>query len=343
MLSTLSRLFQFLFGEEGKNKVDDAIQKWSSLPPLPVPELCPSRGGRLDPPTTPRTGPRESPVPRELEQRYQCVVHYGTWAMQGRTNPDLVFRTVDTMFGRGRPRKVQEYMPGKLFPEFEKAAGLGSEVVRYLFQAVAPAEHRECCDVFQTLPKTDRVGLLEPTFATHYALGTNSFTGRHADETDVRHGFAGLVALPGDCVISRGAEMEPFVADWTGYRIFLLYMNHQPVRNYGHRILGKLPLRPNDLWHPDQVREREEAGEVTPTPESEPDTDSYDPCYTEPLSPEPETLYEADIQGPAYIPSDLLYADSTRGSSDKSSVSSYLDHGRIMVEGPEFKKRKTEN
>ncbi|RYP66766.1 hypothetical protein DL769_005942 [Monosporascus sp. CRB-8-3] len=322
LLCSFKRLFQFLFGEKGKDKVEDAIRKWSSLPPLPVPETARHMVDDLIRQQHPELDLEKAQSLEELEQRYQCVVHYGTWAMQGRTNPDLVFRT-----------------------------------------AVAPAEHRECCDVFQALPKTDRVGLSKPTFATLFALGINSFTGRHADKTDVRHGFAGLVALgdyvggnicfpplamaldyqPGDCVIFRGAEMEHFVADWTGYRIFLLYTTHQPVRNYAHRIMGKLPPKPNDLWHPDRVREREEAGEVTLAPESEPDIDSYDPCYTEPLSPEPETLYEADIQGPAYIPSDLLYADSTTGSSDKSSVSSYLDHGRIMVEGPEFKKRKTEN
>ncbi|RYP86346.1 hypothetical protein DL770_004938 [Monosporascus sp. CRB-9-2] len=363
LLCKVKRLFQFLFGEKGKSKVDDAIRKWSSLPPLPVPDTARHIVDDLIRQQHPELDLDKAQSLEVLEQRYQCIVHYGTWAMQARTNPDLVFRTVDTIFGRGRPRKVQEDILRKLFPEFKKAAGLGSEVVRYLFQAIAPAEHRECCDAFQALPKTDRVGLSKPTFATLFALGINSFTGRHADKTDVRHRFAGLVALgdyvggdicfpplataldyqPGDCGIFRGAEMEHFVADWTGYRIFLLYTNYQLVRNYAHRIMGKLPPKPNDLCHPDRVREPEEAGETTPAPESEPDIDSYDPCYTEPLSPEPETLYEADIQGPAYIPSDLLYADSTTGSSDKSSASSYLDHGRIMVEGPEFEKRKTEN
>ncbi|RYP05714.1 hypothetical protein DL764_003639 [Monosporascus ibericus] len=261
LVCKFKRLFQFLFGEKGKNKVDDAIRKWSSLPPLPVPETVRHMVDDLIRQRHPELDLEKAQPLEELEQRYQCVVHYGTWAMQGRTDPDFVFRTVDTIFGRGRPRKVQEDIPGKLFLEF-KATGPGSEVARYLFQAAAPAEHRECCDVFQALPKTDRVGLSGPTFATLFALRINSFTGRHADKTDVRHGFTGLVAL-GD--------------------------------------------------------------------------------YVEPLSPEPETLYEADIQGPAYIPSDLLYADSKTGSSDKSSASSYLDHGRIMVEGPEFKKRKTEN
>ncbi|RYP68108.1 hypothetical protein DL771_006850 [Monosporascus sp. 5C6A] len=259
------RLFQFLFGENGKNKVDDTIRKWSSLPPLPVPETARHMADDLIRQQHPELDLEKAQSLEELEQRYQCVVHYGTWAMQGRTSPDLVFRTVDTIFGRGRPRKVQEDIPGKLSPEFRKAAGLGS--------------------------------------------GSRSH----------------------------------FVADWTGYRIFLLYANHQPVRNYAHRIMGKLPPKPNDLWLPGRVREREEAGEAALAPKSEPDIDSYDSCYTEPLSPEPETLYEADIQGPAYIPSDLLYADSTTGSSDKSSASSYLDHGRIAVEGREFKKRKTDN
>ncbi|RYP52514.1 hypothetical protein DL768_002341 [Monosporascus sp. mg162] len=242
------RLFQFLFGEKGKNKFDDAIRKWSSLPPFPVPETARHMVDDLIRPQHPELDLKKAQSLEELEQRYQCAVHYGTWAMQGRTNPDLVFRTVDTIFGRGRPRRVQEDIPGKLFPEFRKAAGLGSEVVRYLFQAVAPAEHRECCDVFQK----------------HRVTGGNICFLPLAMALDYQ---------PGDYVIFRGAEMGHFVADWTLYRIFLLYTYHQPVRNYAHRTMAVVP--------------------------------------------EPETLYETDIQGPAYISSDLLR--------------------------PEFKKRQTEN
>ncbi|RYO79681.1 hypothetical protein DL766_006707 [Monosporascus sp. MC13-8B] len=192
LLCRFKRLFQFLFGEKGKNKVDDAVRKWSPLPPLPVPETARHMADDLIRQQHPEPDLEKARSLEELEQRYQS----------------------------------------------SRAAG-----GNVCFPPLAMA----------------------------------------------------LDYQPGDCVIFRGAEMEHFVADWTGYRTFLLYTNHQPVRNYAHRIMGKLPPKPNDPWHPDRVREREEAGEVTLAPESEPDIDSYDLCYTEPLSPEPETLYEADI------------------------------------------------
>lgn len=135
--------------------------------------------------------------------------------------------------------------------------------------------------------------------------------------------------------------MEHFVSDWTGYRIFLLYTNHQPVRNYAHRIMGKLPPKPNDPWHPDRIRaqqqeeqeeqenredgdEREHRHIVNkwePKPESEPDLDAYDPCYMELAEPEPETLYEADIHGAGYISKKHLFKNDDTGSTGTSSES----------------------
>ncbi|RYP16193.1 hypothetical protein DL765_005251 [Monosporascus sp. GIB2] len=195
LLCYSKRLFQFLFDEKSKNKLDDASRKWSSLPPLPVPETARHMVDDLIRQQHPELDLGKAQSLEELEQRYQS----------------------------------------------SRAAG-----GNICFPPLAMA----------------------------------------------------LDYLPGDCVIFRGAEMEHFVADWTGYRIFLLYTYHQRVRNYAHRIIGKLPPKPNDPWHPDRVRKQEEAGEATLAPESEPDIDSYDPCYTEPLSPEPETLYEADTRGP---------------------------------------------
>ena len=116
---------------------------------------------------------------------------------------------------------------------------------------------------------------------------------------------------PGDCVIFRGAEIEHFVSDWTGYRVFLLYTNHQPVRNYVYRKIGKLPPKLSDPWHPEQMKRAEADEPVILPPPSESDVDAYDPCYTEPLSPEPERLYEADIHGAGYISTKCMLGSSS--------------------------------
>jgi hypothetical protein len=96
--------------------------------------------------------------------------------------------------------------------------------------------------------------------------------------------------------IFRGAELEHFVRDWSGYRVFLLYTNHQPVRNYVYRRMGKLPPKPNDNWHPDRVQARQD-GRKVPYLESETNSEVYDPCWADPLEPEPEELWDADIHG----------------------------------------------
>ena len=108
---------------------------------------------------------------------------------------------------------------------------------------------------------------------------------------------------PGDCVLFRGRELEHFVADWSGYRIFMLYTNHQPVRNYAHRMMGKLPLKPNDyLFHPDKISEKDKVDHPSPAQASSTNEDAYAPCYMSMASQEPEELWEDDIHGPAYIP-----------------------------------------
>jgi hypothetical protein len=116
--------------------------------------------------------------------------------MKGHWNPDDVFLTPDTELGRGRSRKVTENYVSRLLPTFKtKVLGMGSEVVRFLFSTLVPAEYRECCDVFDALDETVRMPISDPTFSTMCVLGINSFTGRHKDKNDVALGFAGLVAL----------------------------------------------------------------------------------------------------------------------------------------------------
>jgi hypothetical protein len=117
----------------------------------------------------------------------------------------------------------------------------------------------------------------------------------------------------------RGAELEHFVSDWTGYRIFLLYTNHQPVRNYAHRIMGKLPPKPNDSWHPDRLKAKEAGVQLPLVPSTEDtNTSRYSPCVMDPLSPDPESLTREERYGPAIDSSDSSHIDSPNSDSNGS-------------------------
>ena len=121
--------------------------------------------------------------------------------------------------------------------------------------------------------------------------------------------------------------------------MFLLYTNHQPVRNYAYRKMGKLPPIPSDPWHPDQIERAGQPGGLIVRSPPELDLDAYDPCYAEPLSPEPEALYEADIHGPGYISSKHLMSDyesDDGGNSTRSSSS----RGQLVVPGPSPAKKR---
>lgn len=124
-------------------------------------------------------------------------------------------------------------------------------------------------------------------------------------------------------MIFRGRELEHFVHDWDGYRIFLLFTNHQPVRNCAFRKLGRLPSKPNDPWNEgrqaspdadDNVngektveadKEKEEEEELDPD-----DDDYYNPCWKDPVTPEFEEVTEREWQGPALLPSTSSSADT---------------------------------
>ena len=137
----------------------------------------------------------------------------------------------------------------------------------------------------------------------------------------------------GDSVIFRGAEMEHFVADWTGYRAFLLYTNHQPVRNYAYRVMGKLPSKPSDLGRcmgPENKKEQEQLQSQSGSQSwsSDPNSARYSPCWVELAEQEPEELYEADVHGAGYIGR----WDSSGGS--ESSASLDYDRGQLVAALP---------
>lgn len=157
LLCKFRGLFQLLYGSRVMMKVDDAVRKWSGLAPLPVPDTSRHIVDDFIRQTHTELDLEKAHSVEEIEKRHQCVVHYGTWAMRGRRNPDHVFLTPDTQLKRGVPQKIHEDFVSLIFPTFrEKVLGLGSEVVRYLFGAVAPSEYQECCDVFKALPEIRR-------------------------------------------------------------------------------------------------------------------------------------------------------------------------------------------
>ncbi|RYP59169.1 hypothetical protein DL770_010269 [Monosporascus sp. CRB-9-2] len=96
---------------------------------------------------------------------------------------------------------------------------------------------------------------------------------------------------PRGCVVFRSAEFEPFVEDWHGSRMFVLYTNHQTVRNFTDRRAGKLPSLPSDPWHrPCRPEGSEPRAALTQPRMRRPmmvgglsngkDENEYDPCVT---------------------------------------------------------------
>ena len=197
LLCRFKNLFHLLYGEYEVEKIEEAVRKWASLPPLPLPDTSRHMVDDFIRDTRhPEMDLENATTLNEIEKRQQCVVHYGTWAMKGRHNPDMVWRTPDTKLVRGHPSKIVENYVELLISTFTGSVlGLGSEVIRFLLSALAPEEYRTCCDVFGALPEEQKMHMTEPTFATLAVLGINSYTQRHVDRTDVNFGFAGLVAL----------------------------------------------------------------------------------------------------------------------------------------------------
>ncbi|KAI1085746.1 hypothetical protein F5B20DRAFT_16302 [Whalleya microplaca] len=81
LLCKFRGLFNFLFGEYEVSKVEEAIRKWTSLPPLPLPETSRHMVDDFIRDTKhPEMDLEKATTLEEIEARHQCVVHYGTWA-----------------------------------------------------------------------------------------------------------------------------------------------------------------------------------------------------------------------------------------------------------------------
>ncbi|KAK8047351.1 hypothetical protein PG996_015415 [Apiospora saccharicola] len=238
--------------------------------------------------------------------------------MKGRTNPDHVWKTPDSKLSTGLPRRrLLEDIPSQVFPVFTtKAVGLASEAVRFLFSTMAPYEYTKCLDVYRALPDDFKVPLSEPTFSTLFVLRVNSYTQRHSDKNDIKFGFASLVGLG-----SYTERWSTLSTIGTGtYRIFLLFTNHQPVRNYAFRKLGRLPSKPNDPWNEDGQTspddDNADGEKVVKTDKQNEekldsdDDDYYSPCWKDLVTPELEEVTEREWQGPALLPSTSSSVDT---------------------------------
>ncbi|KAI1074734.1 hypothetical protein F5B20DRAFT_595935 [Whalleya microplaca] len=246
LVGSVSCLFQTLFGSTTMDKVTDAIRKWTTITPLPAPDTARHMVDEIKRREHPELDIELATTIKELEERAMCVVHLLHRAVIESDGPDY---------------------PNEILPKFRRGVlGLTSEVARFLVAALAPKYYDECIESWDFLPEEKRLPVSEPNWSTLMVLGYNSFTERHADSGDLKFGFAVLVALgayeggdmcfpqlglkldykPGCCMMFRGAELQHFVADWTGNRIFLIYTNQQAVRNYIDRRRGRLRPLPDD-------------------------------------------------------------------------------------------------
>ncbi|RYP39850.1 hypothetical protein DL767_001969 [Monosporascus sp. MG133] len=364
ILCSVSRIFQRTFGAATMAKVEDAIKKWSAIPLLPQPNTARHIVDELIRRDHPELDMEKAATPQELEERASCVVHYGTWTNKGHSNPATVFLTADTLLAMGPTPRQRFRADHVVMPRFKQALGLVSDIARLLLRTMAPEEYNECIETFRALPKPMRMSVSVPNWVTLFALGINTFTERHCDKTDVKHGFAALLPLgnytggnlcfpqlglkleykPGACVIFRGAELEHFVEDWHGYRIFVACTNHQPVRNWTNRRMGKAPALPSDSWYRGAAASSSSttpgsaAAVAAPPPETmqplekEDEDEEYDPCVEEDLDaeiPDNGGWTEAQIHGSAYWDPERNrpgYFTSYSGSGSSSSSGHQPSH-----------------
>ncbi|RYP72174.1 hypothetical protein DL770_008004 [Monosporascus sp. CRB-9-2] len=352
VLVSFSRLFQRLFGDAMMQKVDLALRKWTTIAALPQPDSARHMVDELIRQKHPELNMELATTLQELEERASCVVHYGTWGMKGHGSRD-VFLTADTKLEMAASARMRGDYSRKIFPQLKRGAfGISSEVARFVFSSVAPREYDECIEAFRGLAREDRMGVSAPNWATLCVLGINSFTERHVDKNDIKYGFASLIPLgdykggdlcfpqlgikldyqPGACVVFRGAELQHFVDDWTGYRIFLLFTNHQVVRDYSERRRGLTPALPTDPWYRGPAGEAgEHAGPTehedvnTEVGDSDDSDDSYDICVEKELDPEPEpdgrSWTDIEIHGPFTWDPEKNFNPLASSSSGSESVS----------------------
>ncbi|KAH9886813.1 hypothetical protein F4778DRAFT_757805 [Xylariomycetidae sp. FL2044] len=119
ILCKFKSLFGHLYSQQSIDKVDQAVREWSSLLPLLIPDTTRHMVDEwIRKEKHPEMDLEKATTLQEIEQRHQCVVHYGTWAMRGHTQPNLIYKTPDALLTRGASRKVEANVPSLIFPAF---------------------------------------------------------------------------------------------------------------------------------------------------------------------------------------------------------------------------------
>ncbi|RYP93432.1 hypothetical protein DL770_000475 [Monosporascus sp. CRB-9-2] len=302
ILCSVSHIFQRTFGA---TTMADAIKKWSAIPLLPQPNTARHIVDELIRRDHPELDMEKATTPQELEERASCMVNYGTWTNKGHSNPAAVFLTADALPGMG-PTPRQRFRADHGFAE--TYADVGSV----------------------------------PNWMTLFTLGINTFTERHCDKTDVKHGFAALLPLgnytggnlcfpqlglkleykPGACAIFRVAELEHFVENWHGYRIFAL-----PSDSWYRGAASSSSSSSSSTAPGSAAAVAAPPPEIPQPPEKEDEDGEYDPCVEEDLDaeiPENGGWTEAQIHGSAYWDPERNrpgYFTSYSGSGSSSSSS----------------------
>ncbi|RYO98077.1 hypothetical protein DL764_007207 [Monosporascus ibericus] len=216
-----------LFGSAVLDKVVDATKQWAEFALLPQPNTQRHLVDALMRRQRPELDMELATTPQQLEERAMCIVYYGTWPSRGHANPEFVHLTPDTRLIMGwTERRLRAELLEEVSPRF----------------------------------KPKRMAVSRPNWATLFVLGINSFTQRQNEQDDIKNGLVCLIPIGGDLffpqlgvrleyqpgprVIFRGREFDHLVGDWKGYRIFVAVTNHQPVRNWVSRRLGKVPALP---------------------------------------------------------------------------------------------------
>lgn len=78
LLCKFKNLFQLLYGPQTMHKVESAVRQWNSLTPLPIPDTRRHMVDTLIREKYPEQDLEKARTVEEVEQRHQCVVHYGT-------------------------------------------------------------------------------------------------------------------------------------------------------------------------------------------------------------------------------------------------------------------------
>ena len=214
VLCSVSQLFQRFFGAPLFDKVAGAAKQWAGFPLLPQPHTQRHMVDELMRRQHPELDMELATTPLELQERAMCIVHYGTWAEQGHTNPKHVYLTPDTQLLMGwTERRMRVNQPEKAFRDFKVGVlGLSAEISRFLIRHLAPKEYQDCLETFQGLPKSKRMAVSRPNWATLFVLGINSFTQRHRDENDIRNGLSSLVPMGNYTGMTSGAPLQTKIA-----------------------------------------------------------------------------------------------------------------------------------